>query len=138
MKNEESPRLLLLGVVTRAAKLLFLQLQILPPRLVAHFALIHGFGRLAGQVRVHPIVGMDDHVRPVVAEVEAGGRADARDRLPSQRAVQILQLRANDFAAPLATIGVVAAGTGADKEKLLPWVSHELLTRSDKFFPGIQ
>src|SRR2546428_5433482 len=67
--------LLLERIVTRPAQLFFLELQILPRRRVAHFSFIDGLGQLAGQVRVDPLV--DDHVGAEVAQVEAGGRADA-------------------------------------------------------------
>src|ERR1043165_948640 len=67
---------------------------------------------------------LDDHVRPVVAHVEARRRADAHGRLAAHRLVVRLQCFLDRLAAFVAAVGVVAAGAVADEEQLVERVFH--------------
>src|ERR1700680_406828 len=110
--------------MSRSAKLLLTQLQVLAPLRVTHLARVHRRRQLAREMRVHPVVRMHDHVRTVIAEIETRYGTDPRHRLTSQRFVEILQFGADDFSPLLAAIGIAAARTGTDEEKLLPRIFH--------------
>ena len=70
--------------------------------------------RSRGQMRVD--VAVDDHVRPVVAEVETRDGADANRRLAPELLVEILELSLDEFAALFPAIGIIAALPVADED----------------------
>ena len=76
---------------------------------------------------------VDDHVRPEVAKIKAGGCADACHALTAQRLVQVFEVGADDLPALLAAIGIVASRSGADEEEFFAGVSHAsvILSRAD-------
>src|ERR1700730_11648348 len=75
-------------------------------------------------MRVHAVLGIDDHVGAKVAQVEAGGRADARGPFAAHRFVERFEILADDLSALLAAIGIVAARAAAHEEDSLSRVFH--------------
>src|SRR3954451_4596943 len=112
----------------------YIELEILARRAVAHHAVVHRPREVARQVRVHG--PFHDHVRAVIAEVEARDAADAHCRLAAELLVVVLEVRLDALAAFFAAILIAAARSGADEEMLLKRVLHATnrLPASSRFF----
>src|SRR5512140_1360573 len=96
-------------------------------RPVAHLSVVRADCRRAVEMREDVTGGVRDHVRAVIAEVEARDAADADRLLAPQRLVEIFQIAADHLAALVAAVLVVAARAGADEGVMLEGIFHRLL-----------
>src|ERR1700686_2959181 len=103
------------------AELFLTQLQIIALGTIAHPPRINPARGFAREVRVDDAV--HDHVRAVVAEVEARDGADAHERLAPHLLVVPLQLGVDELS-PLVPALRIAAAADADEELLFEGVVH--------------